>query len=143
MVNKIIGYTTGVFDLFHVGHLNILKRASEQCDYLIVGITDCPVVENYKGYRPIVPLEERMEIVIALRFVDAVVVQKSMDKLAMWKKLKYNLMFHGDDWKGSDMYLRTEKELTELGVEVVYFPYTQGTSTTELKRRIYNEFANS
>lgn len=128
----IIGYTTGVFDMFHVGHLNILKRAKEQCDYLIVGVSSDEAVQTYKHKVPIVSLEDRMAIVGAIRYVDKVVVQKNMDKFAAWQKYHYNILFHGDDWKDSDMYNEIERKLSEVGAKVVFLPHTPGVSTTIL-----------
>ena len=107
----IIGYTTGVFDLFHVGHLNILKRAKENCDYLIVGVSTDKLVYEYKKKYPIIPFEERIEIVKTIRYVDKVVTQDDMDKYEAWKSLKYNILFHGDDWKGTSLYNETQKKI--------------------------------
>ena len=104
MDKKIVGYTTGVFDLFHIGHLNVLKNAKERCDYLIVGVSTDEVVQNYKNKKPIIPFEERMEIVKAIKYVDEVVPQVDMDKFKAWKNIHYDVLFHGDDWKGSPMY---------------------------------------
>jgi len=132
----IIGYTTGVFDMFHVGHLNLLARAREQCDRLIVGVSTDEVVLGYKKHAPIVPYAERAAIVKAIRYVDEVVPQTSMDKFAAWEKLHFNRLFHGNDWKGSAMYNEVEAKLKAVGVEVVYFPYTQGTSSTLLAERL-------
>ena len=132
----IVGYTTGVFDMFHVGHLNLLARAREQCDRLIVGVSTDDVVLDYKGHAPIVPYAERVAIVKAIRYVDEVVPQTSMDKFAAWEKLRFNRLFHGNDWKGSAMYNEVEAKLKAVGVEVVYFPYTQGTSSTLLAERL-------
>ena len=116
-----IGYTTGVYDMFHIGHLNILRRAKEQCDYLIVGVSTDDLVEQYKHKRPVIPLEDRMEIVKAIRYVDQVVPQVSMDKVAVWKQLHFNALFHGDDWKGSDMYNEMEEKLKAMAVIYVKF----------------------
>lgn len=127
-----IGYTTGVFDLFHIGHLNILKRAKEQCEYLIVGVSTDEVVQSYKHKNPVVPFKERIEIVEAIKYVDKVVPQTSMDKFSAWEKLGFNVIFHGDDWKGSKMYEEIEKKFNDVGVEMVFFPYTKGTSSTIL-----------
>ena len=132
----IIGYTTGVFDMFHVGHLNLLARAREQCDRLIVGVSTDDVVLDYKKHAPIVPYAERVAIVKAIRYVDEVVPQTSMDKFVAWEKLRFNRLFHGNDWKGSAMYNEVEAKLKAVGVEVVYFPYTQGTSSTLLAERL-------
>ena len=131
-----IGYTTGVFDLFHIGHLNILKKAKEQCEYLIVGVSTDEVVMKYKHKRPVIPYEERKEIVKAIKYVDKVVPQSSMDKYLAWEKEKFDVIFHGDDWKNSDMYNEMEKKLRAVGVDFVYFPYTQNTSSTVLTQYI-------
>lgn len=127
-----IGYTTGVFDLFHIGHLNILKNAKAQCDHLIVGVSTDEVVQSYKDKTPIIPFDERIEIVEALKYVDEVVPQTSMDKFKAWEKLQFNAIFHGDDWKGSSMYEEIERKFSDVGVEMVFFPYTKGTSSTVL-----------
>jgi glycerol-3-phosphate cytidylyltransferase len=127
-----VGYTTGVFDLFHIGHLNILKRSKEQCAHLIVGVSTDEVVQGYKKKTPVIPFEERIAIVEAIKYVDEVVPQTSMDKFTAWENLKFDAIFHGDDWKGSKMYEEIEKKLNDVGVEIVYFPYTKGTSSTKL-----------
>ena len=128
-----IGYTMGTFDLFHVGHLNILRRAKEQCDYLIVGVSVDEVVES-KGKRAFISYEERAAIVEAIKYVDRVVPQTSMDKVDDWKKYHFDKIFVGDDWKGSETWNHWEEEFAKVGVEVVYFPYTQQTSSTELRK---------
>lgn len=133
--NRVVGYTTGVFDLFHIGHLNILKRAKEHCDYLIVGVTIDNLV-SYKNAKAIVPFEERIEIVKAISYVDAVVPQKSMDKIQAWETLKFDKMFVGSDWKGTEKWDKLEQEFEELNVEIMYFPYTKGTSSTKLRETI-------
>lgn len=132
---SIVGYTTGVFDLFHIGHLNILKRAKENCDYLIVGVTVDELV-SYKGKKAFIPFEERAAIVEAIKYVDKVVPQTSMDKMEAWKNLKFNRMFVGDDWKGTDVWNRWEEEFAKVGVDIVYFPYTKQTSSTELREAL-------
>ena len=129
-----IGYTTGVFDLFHIGHLNILKRAKEECEYLIVGVTTDDVVKQYKHKTPVIPFEERKRIVEAIKYVDKVVAQVSMDKYLAWEKEKFDVIFHGDDWKNSDMYNEMERKLKAEGVDFVYFPYTKSTSSTMIKK---------
>lgn len=134
-----IGYTTGVFDLFHIGHLNILKRAKEQCEYLIVGVTKDEVVQQYKNKTPIIPYEERKAIVEAIKYVDKVIPQTTMDKYVAWEQEKFDVIFHGDDWKNSTMYNQIERKLKEVGVEFVYFPYTKGTSSTILTETIKNK----
>ncbi|HLR20770.1 MAG TPA: adenylyltransferase/cytidyltransferase family protein [Tissierellaceae bacterium] len=128
-----IGYTTGVFDLFHIGHLNILRRAKEECDYLIVGVTTDDEVLRVKNKQPIIPFKERVEIVQALKCVDKAVPEDNVDKLVAWEEYKYNVIFKGDDWKGSSKWLKYEEEFSKRGVEVVYFPYTKGTSSTQLR----------
>ena len=133
-----VGYTTGVYDLFHIGHLNILKRAKERCDYLIVGVSTDEVVESYKGKRPIIPFSERIEIVKAIRYVDEVIPQTSMDKMEAWEKLHFDVLFHGTDWKGSDMYDEIEKKLKEVGADLVFLPHTEGTSSTLLSEKLQN-----
>lgn len=127
-----IGYTTGVFDMFHVGHLNILKRAKAQCEHLIVGVSTDELVEGYKGKTPIIPFEERFAIVGAIKYVDEVVPQTSMDKFKAWEQLKFNVLFHGSDWKDSDMYKAIVKQFSAIGVEVVFLPHTAGVSSTLL-----------
>lgn len=134
-----IGYTTGVFDLFHIGHLNILRRAKEQCDYLIVGVSTDDLVETYKHKRPVIPFEERIEIVKSIRYVDEVVPQTSMDKLVAWEKLHFNVVFHGSDWKGSSMYSEVEEKLKRVGVDMVFLPHTAGVSSTIISNRLNNE----
>ncbi|MCQ2391659.1 MAG: adenylyltransferase/cytidyltransferase family protein [Kiritimatiellae bacterium] len=132
----IVGYTTGVFDMFHVGHLNLLRRARENCDRLVVGVSTDEVVRDYKHHDPIVPYDERVAIVKAIRYVDEVVPQTTMDKFVAWENLHFNRLFHGNDWKGSDMYNEIEAKLKAVGVEVVYFDYTKGTSSTLLAERL-------
>lgn len=131
-----IGYTTGVYDMFHIGHLNILKRAKEQCDYLIVGISTDELVESYKHKMPIIPFDERMAIVESIRYVDRVVPQESMDKFRAWENLHFDAIFHGDDWKGSSMYDEIEKKLASVGVDMVFLPHTDGTSSTLLSEKL-------
>lgn len=125
----IIGYTTGVYDLFHIGHLNLLKNAKAMCDKLIVGITTDELVA-YKGKRALIPYEDRAEIVRSVRYVDAVVPQYNMDKLAACKKLGAQLLFVGDDWYGTEKWENYEKEFEENDVKIIYFPYTKGVSST-------------
>ena len=128
-----VGYTTGVYDLFHIGHLRILKRAKERCEKLIVGITTDEMV-SYKYKKAVIPFEERVEIVSCIKYVDNVVPQISMDKMVAWEKLKFDVMFVGDDWKGTDKWNQYEKEFGEVGVRIIYFPYTKGTSSTLINK---------
>ena len=127
-----IGYTTGVYDMFHIGHLNILRRAKDQCDYLIVGVSTDELVHNYKNKTPIIKFEERIAIVEAIKYVDRAVPQISMDKIAAWEKLHFNAVFHGDDWKHSSMYLNYIEQFKGVGVDVVFLTHTDGTSSTML-----------
>lgn len=133
-----IGYTTGVFDMFHVGHLNILKRAKEQCEYLIVGVSTDENVQSYKHKTPVIPFAERCAIVEAIRYVDKVVPQENMDKFDAWKRLHFNAIFHGDDWKGSSMYDEVEIKLKAVGCEMVFLPHTDGISSTILTSQADN-----
>ncbi len=131
----IIGYTTGVYDMFHIGHLNILKRAKEQCDYLIVGISTDELVEQDKHKTPVIPYIERCEIVKAIKYVDEVVSQINKNKLEAWEKLHFNKMFVGSDWKGTSQWRKFEEEFSPLGVEIIYLPYTNGISSTILREK--------
>lgn len=128
-----IGYTSGVFDMFHIGHLNILRRAKEQCDYLIVGVSTDEVVESYKHHTPIIPFKDRKAIVESIKFVDEVVEQDTMDKLKMWGKVHFDVMFHGDEWKGTPLYNKYEKEFAQVGVKIEYLPHTEGISSSTLR----------
>ena len=126
-----IGYTTGVFDLFHIGHLNILKKAKEMCEYLIVGVSSDELV-RYKHKKPVIPFEERIEIIRSIKYVDEAIIQDNMDKKSAWEKYHFDVMFVGDDWKNTPKWNSYEKEFNEMGVRIVYFPYTKGTSSTLL-----------
>lgn len=125
----LVGYTAGVYDLFHIGHLNILRNAKGMCDELIVGVTSDELV-SYKGKQAVIPYEERAEIVRNIKCVDAVVKQDDMDKLKMWERLKFDIMFVGDDWKGTEKWNKLEKDFEKMGVKIIYFPYTKTTSST-------------
>lgn len=131
-----IGYAAGAFDLFHVGHLNILKHARSQCDYLIAGVVSDEMLELTKGIRPIVPLAERLEIVRNIRFVDDAIAEVVPDKLDTWKSVQFDVFFKGDDWRGTEKGQRLERDFAAVGVEVVYFPYTVSTSSTQLRRAL-------
>ncbi len=131
---KKIGYTTGVYDLFHIGHLNILKQAKQLCDYLIVGVTTDECVKKTKNLSPVVPFEERIEIVSSIKYVDEVMPEHDTDKLKAWRELGFNIIFKGDDWKGTEKWIYLEKEFEKSGVEVVYFPYTKTTSSTKIRK---------
>ncbi len=130
-----VGYTTGVYDLFHIGHLNILRRAKEQCETLIVGVSVDELVEEYKHKRPIIPFAERVAIVEAIRYVDKVVPQTTMDKMKAWEVHHFDAIFHGDDWKGSKLYDEIEEKLKAVGVDMVFLPHTEGVSSTSLAEK--------
>ncbi len=127
----IIGYTTGVYDLFHIGHLNLLKNAKGMCDKLIVGVTVDELV-NYKGKKAVIPFEERIEIVRSCKYVDAAVPQYNMDKLEACKKLGAQILFVGDDWYQTEKWMEYERAFMKEGLKIVYFPYTKGTSSTKI-----------
>jgi len=131
-----VGYTTGVFDLFHIGHLNILKRAKDMCDFLIVGVSTDELVQSYKNKIPVIPYKERKAIVEAIRYADKVIPQTHRNKIKACKEIGFDVMFVGDDWKGSSLFTETENVFKQLGVEIVYFPYTQGTSSTLLNEKL-------
>lgn len=131
-----IGYTTGAFDLFHIGHLNILKRAKEYCDCLIVGVSTDELIENYKHKKPIIPFDERIAIVQAIKYVDKAVPQTTLDKLIAYKDLHFNVMFHGDDWKNTQLFNDMEEKFKALKVDIIYLPHTDNISTTILTNKI-------
>lgn len=128
----IIGYTTGVYDMFHIGHLNVIRRAKEQCDYLIVGVSTDELVQTDKGKTPVIPYEERAAIVSSIRYVDQVVPQPDKNKFGAWEKYHFNKMFVGDDWKGTPQWNKFEEQFAPVGVEIVYLPHTDGISSTKL-----------
>ena len=138
-MRKKIGYTTGVFDMFHVGHLNILRKAKENCDYLIVGVSSDELVESYKDKTPIIPFDHRKEIIESIKFVDKVVVQSHRDKIKSFHEIGFDIMFVGSDWKGSELFNTVEKELESHGAEIHYFNYTEGISSTRLRRILSKE----
>ncbi|HET8574540.1 MAG TPA: adenylyltransferase/cytidyltransferase family protein [Edaphocola sp.] len=137
MVNKtmVIGYTTGVFDLFHIGHLIMLKNAKALCDKLIVGVTTDELVA-YKGKKSVICFEERLEIVRSIKYVDAAVPQRDMDKVGAWNKLKFDIMFVGDDWYDTPKWKDLDEKFKKLDVKIIYFPYTQGTSSTLINQTL-------
>lgn len=130
------GYTTGVFDLFHVGHLNLLQKAKKNCDTLIVAVCTDELVFKLKARLPVIPYEERAAIVKHIKGVDMVVPETFDDKLKAWEALKFDIIFKGDDWKGSKKWSYLEKNFRERGVEVIYLPYTQHTSSTQIRKII-------
>ncbi len=127
----VIGYTTGVFDLFHAGHLNLLRNARGMCDKLIVGVTTDELA-HANGKQPVIPFEDRLEIVRSIRYVDAAVPQRNLDKLTMCKKLQAGIMFVGDDWYQSERWQQYQRDFEEEGIRILYFPYTQGVSSTQI-----------
>jgi glycerol-3-phosphate cytidylyltransferase len=131
----VIGYTTGVYDLFHVGHLNLLKNAKGMCDKLIVGVTVDELVA-YKGKQAMIPFEDRIEIVRSIKYVDAAVPQYDMDKLTACKKLGAKFLFVGDDWYATDKWREYEKKFEQEGIRIVYFPYTKGISSTQITKAL-------
>lgn len=131
-----IGYTTGVYDVFHIGHLNILRRAKEQCEHLIVGVTTDELCHQRKNKYPIIPQQDRMEIVKAIRYVDEVVPQTDMDKLEAVKKCGADVVFVGSDWKGTPAWEQYEKDFAQVGCEVVYLDHTDGISSTIVGERL-------
>jgi glycerol-3-phosphate cytidylyltransferase len=133
---RIVGYVPGAWDMFHIGHLKILRRARERCDHLIAGVVLDDVLLQSKGRLPVVPLAERLEIVGAMDCVDEAVEDVSSDKFVMWQRLRFDVLFKGDDWKGTAKGDRLESSLGAVGVQVVYFPYTVQTSSTMLRQLI-------
>lgn len=131
----VIGYTAGVYDLFHIGHLNLLKNAKGMCDKLIVGVTTDDLV-SYKGKHAMIPFEDRIEIVRSIKYVDAAVPQYDMDKLTACKKLGASILFVGDDWYGTEKWQQYEKEFEKAGIRIVYFPYTKGVSSTRITQAL-------
>ena len=136
MTRPIVGYAAGGFDLFHVGHLNILKHAKSQCDILIAGVVSDERLQATKGITPVIPLAERLEIVSHIRFVDRAVAETQDRRIDVWRDVGFDVFFKGDDWRGTDKGRAIESELGEVGVKVVYFPYTMSTSSTRLRRTL-------
>ena len=131
-----IGYTDGVYDLFHIGHLNMIQTAKEHCEYLIVGVHGDDVVEGYKNHKPIINENDRKRIIESVKGVDRAEINRFRDKLKLWELYHFDVIFIGDDWKGTGRWNNFEKVLVEINVDVVYVPYTQGISTTDIKKRI-------
>ena len=143
MEKKTIGYTTGVYDMFHIGHLNLLRRAKEQCDYLIVGVSTDDLVQKEKNKTPVIPYQERVAIVEAIRYVDIVVPQKDKNKFGAWEKYHFDKMFVGSDWKGTPQWKKYEEQFQPLGVDIVYLDHTDGISSTELTSVIKTMLSNN
>ena len=134
----VIGYTTGVYDMFHIGHLNVIRNAKKHCDYLIVGVSTDELVMSEKGKHPIIPFSERIEIVSSIRYVDQAVVQLDKNKYAAWEKYGFNKMFVGSDWKGTPQWKEYENQFSKVGVEIVYLPHTDGISSSLLTTYVKN-----
>ena len=131
-----IGYAAGAFDLFHVGHLNLLRHAKQHCDVLIAGVVSDEMLREVKGIEPVIPTAERAEIVRQIRFVDDVHIESTPSKLEAWHEVGFTHFFKGNDWRGTEKGLLLEREFAEVGVEIVYFPYTVHTSSTALRRAL-------
>ncbi len=131
-----LGYTQGVFDMFHIGHLAIINRAADMCEKLIVGVNSDALVQEYKNKTPVIGEEDRAEIVRNLKKVYTAEIVSTLDKLELWNKYNFDAVFIGDDWKGNERWLQTEKVLAEVGVQVVYLPHTEGISSTTLRVEI-------
>jgi glycerol-3-phosphate cytidylyltransferase len=140
-MSRVVGYAPGAYDLFHIGHLNILKHAKSQCDYLIAGVVSDEMCLLTKGKLPVVPLDERLAIVRAISYVDEAVAEVVPDKTETWKSVQFDVVFKGDDWRGTPKGDKLEADFAKLGVEVVYFPYTMHTSSTMLRRHLEERVA--
>jgi len=131
-----VGFTAGVFDMFHVGHLNLIENARAKCDYLIVGVNSDELTISYKNRSPVVPFEERKMIVTALRAVDEVIRVDTLDKEQIWIRKPFDLLFIGDDWKGNPRWDETEHMMKLRGVQTVFLPYTIGTTSSLLREKL-------
>ena len=138
----LVGYVPGGFDMLHIGHLNILRAARERCDRLVVGVATDESLERMKGRPPVVPHAERMELIASLRFVDDVVTDVDQDKREAWRRHPFDVLFKGDDWKGTPKGDRLEAELAEVGARVIYLPYTPSTSSTLLRDFLHSAITN-
>lgn len=133
-----VGYVQGSFDMFHIGHLNIIKNAKSICDYLIVGVNSDEFMYSYKHKHPVIPVKERIEIIKALKYVDEAHIVNNRDKIEALEKFHYNALIMGDDYKGTQFYNEVEKELKEKKVDIIYFPYTKTTSSTMIREKLSN-----
>ena len=131
-----IGYTQGAYDLFHIGHLNLLNNAKKQCDYLIVGINSDRLIADYKNKQTNIKEEDRAKIVNAIKSVDKVYIVNTLDKVEILKQIKFDAIFIGDDWKGNERWTKTEEDLAKYNVDVIYLPHTEGISTTQITERL-------
>lgn len=136
-MSKIIGYTTGVFDMFHIGHLNILETAKSMCDYLVVGVSTDELVMRDKHKKPVIPFDQRIKIVEAIKYVDKVVPQINKNKMEAWENIRFNIMFVGSDWQGTDVWNEFEKQFKNIGVDIKYLPHTDGISSTLLAEALH------
>lgn len=139
-MKKVIGYTQGVFDMFHIGHLNLLNAAKKYCDYLVVGVNSDDLVKTYKNKTPIISEKERCEIVKNIKSVDEAIIATTLDKKKMRECVEFDIVFIGSDWKGSERWNQTESDLNEIGIKVVYLPHTDGVSSTLLTEVLYREY---
>jgi glycerol-3-phosphate cytidylyltransferase len=137
-----VGYVPGIFDMFHVGHLNILRNARLACDHLIAGVVSDELSLRVKGKLPVVPLNERLEVVRSIRYVDDAVEEDVDEKLDMWERLQFNVIIKGDDWRGTAKGNKLERDFASVGVDVVYLPYTVHTSSTKLRQVLDTRIAS-
>lgn len=135
-MTKRIGYAAGAFDLFHVGHLNLLRQAKLHCDYLIAGVVSDDLLKSTKGRAPVIPLVERLEIVRNIGYVDEAIAEVLPNKIDTWRQTPFDVFFKGDDWKGTPKGIALERDFRAVGVEIIYFPYTVHTSSTILRRTL-------
>lgn len=135
-----LGYVAGVFDLFHIGHLNLLKKAKNKCEYLIVGVLVDDLVSYFKSHHPYIPFDERIEIVSSVRYVDKAVAvsAENIDKMKAWELYKFDCLFSGDDYVNNESWIMDKKRLNQVGSDICFFPYTKSTSSTQIKRAIEN-----
>ena len=134
MSGKVIGYTAGVFDLFHIGHVNLLRNAKTMCDHLIVTVGTDELVKSYKNKVPLIPFEQRIEIVRSCEYADTVIPQEDRNFFEAWKKMKFDIMFVGGDWYGAEEIQTLEKQFKEFGVKIIYLPYTKNISSTRINK---------
>ena len=131
-----VGFTAGAFDMFHIGHLNLINNARKLCDYLIVGVNSDELIKHYKNKIAIIPFEERLAIVSSIKGVDRTVRIDSLDKELVWKETAYDLLFIGSDWQGNERWKQTEQKMAVYGVKVIYLPYTEGTNSSVIREKL-------
>ena len=134
-----LGYTTGVFDIFHIGHLNILRRAKECCQTLIVGVCTDELTLTLKGAPPVIPFVDRLEIIQSIKYVDLAVAENTDDKLEAWRQYQFEVIFKGDDWQGTPTWIALEEKFRQVGVSVVFLPHTQGVNSTTLREKLLTD----